>query len=155
MGFRMETVADRVSALDQVPEWEGIEFLVDSGAAATVIGEESVRAVAATEPDHSRNYRLADGCLIPNMGGKRFKGVTADGAESVSNASVTKVDKPLLSVGQIVRNGGNVVFSDASRGGSYIETANGKKRIALEHRAGVHALQMWIPRSQPSFPRQG
>ncbi len=58
--------------------------------------------------------------------------VTADGAENVLNASVTKVDKPLLSVGQIVRNGGKVVFNDVSRGGSYIDTATGKTNIAME-----------------------
>ena len=33
---------------EEVQEWEGIEFLVVSGASMTVIGEEMVKAVAAS-----------------------------------------------------------------------------------------------------------
>ena len=54
------------------------------------------------------------------------------------------VDKPLLSVAQIVHNGGKVVFS---RAGSYIEMKNGR-RDQLEFRKGLHVLKLWVPRDQ-------
>ena len=49
-------------------EWEEIEFLVDSGASATVVGDEMVRAVRVTDPDLNANDRLVDGSTIPNKG---------------------------------------------------------------------------------------
>ena len=46
VGTLIEMDADGVNGLnDQVDQWEEVEFLVDSGASATIIGEESVRAV--------------------------------------------------------------------------------------------------------------
>ena len=45
-------------------EWEEVEFLVDNGAPATVIGLDSVKAVSPSDPTPSTNYGLADGSLI-------------------------------------------------------------------------------------------
>ena len=67
-----------------VEEWEEIEFLVDSGAGATVIGPDDVRAVKASESDPNRTYKLADGSLIPNKGAKAFNTVTEEGELDVS-----------------------------------------------------------------------
>ena len=39
---------------DAAEEWEEVEFMVDSGAGATVVGPEAVEAVQASEPDPSR-----------------------------------------------------------------------------------------------------
>ena len=55
-------------------EWEEVEFLVDSGASATVIGPDSVTAVSPSDPNPSKNYSLADGSLIQNQGEKSFLG---------------------------------------------------------------------------------
>ena len=60
-------------------EWEEFEFLVDSGASATVIDEESVKAESPSAPDPNKNYRLADGSFIPNKGEKDFLGMTTEG----------------------------------------------------------------------------
>ena len=54
------------------------------------------------------------------------------------------VDKPLLSVAQVVHNGGKVVFS---RAGSYIEMGNGR-RDQLEFRNGLYVPMLWVPRDQ-------
>ena len=63
----VEVLTDTVnSAEERAQEWEEIEFLVDSGASATVVGDEMVRAVRATDPNPNANYRLADGSTIPN-----------------------------------------------------------------------------------------
>ena len=54
------------------------------------------------------------------------------------------VGKPLLSVAQVVHNGGKVVFSQA---GSYIELGEGR-RDQLEFRNGLYVLKLWVPRDQ-------
>ena len=58
--------------------------------------------------------------------------------------SVADVDKPLLSVPQVVHNGGKVAFSQA---GSYIEHASGRQD-QFEFRNGLYVLKLWIPRHQ-------
>ena len=42
-------------------EWDDIEFIMESGASATVVGDAIVRAVRATDPNPDANDRLADG----------------------------------------------------------------------------------------------
>ena len=120
-----------------------MEFLVDSGASSTVIGPESVKAVNPSEPNPSNNYRLADGTLIPNRGAKYFLGITGEGITRRLEAQVTDVDRPLISVAQIVQNGGRVVFD---KKGSYV--VGGGKHIALAYDGGLYKLTMWVPREQ-------
>ena len=91
-------------------EREEIEFLVDNGASAAVIDEESVNVVSPSAPDPNKNYRLAHGSLIPNKGEKSFLGMTTEGVARRLKAQVTDVDRPLMSVSQVVENGGRVVF---------------------------------------------
>ena len=79
VGTLEEVVEGNVNGIDEeVQEWEEVEFLVDSGASATVVGKEEVRAVQASEPDSSVHYRLADGSRIPNLGEKYFRAVTEE-----------------------------------------------------------------------------
>ena len=60
--LRQEVHEDQINGCsEEVEEWEELEFRVDSGASATVVGKEEVRAVQASEPDTSVHYRLADG----------------------------------------------------------------------------------------------
>ena len=69
VGTLIEMTADQVNGLNhQVEEWEEIEFLVDSGAPVTVVGDEAVRAVQAESPNRERQYKLADGSFIPQRG---------------------------------------------------------------------------------------
>ena len=72
-------------------------------------------------------------------------GVTEEGYKRALNASVTDVDRPLLSVAQIVQKGGKVVFSPQ---GSYVEHPKTKERLALEQKGGLFMLKMWIPREE-------
>ena len=76
-GFFEECSAAGLNACDeQIPEWEEIEFLVDSGASATVVRPDQVKAVQATEPNHNRFYKMADGSVIPHKGQKHFRAYT-------------------------------------------------------------------------------
>ena len=70
--------------------------------------------------------------------------LATNGPRRVSNHSVADVDKPLLSVAQVVHNGGKVVFSQV---GSYIEHASGRQD-QLEFRNGLYVLRLWVPRDQ-------
>ena len=135
---------------EETEEWEEIEFMVDSGAGATVIGPEHAKAVKASEPDPDANYKLADGSVIPNEGRKTFKALTEEWDLRSIRAAVTKVDTPLLSVSSCVLAGATVVFSPS---GSYIETPDGKRQ-PLTASKGVYNLKLWVPRDQ-KHPFQG
>ena len=131
---------------------------MDSGASAKVVGDEMVQAVRATDPNPNASYRLADGSTIPNKGYKSFVGITDDGFKRALKASVTDVDRPLLSVAQIVQNGNRVDFSSQ---GSYVGHPKTRERLALEQKGGLFTLKMWIPREEnqqrsggPSFRGQ-
>ena len=126
-----EIRGDTISGCSEsAEEWEELELLVDSGASATVVGKDEVRAVAASDPDPSRHYKMADGSIIPHLGDKKVRAVTDElgpsGQYKVTDfrCSVADVDKPLLSVAHVIHNGGKVVFSQA---GSYIEHASGRQ----------------------------
>ena len=120
-----------------------MECLVDSGASATAIGPESVKAVSPSNPDPSTSYRVADGSLIAHRGEKSFLGFTEEGVARGFKAQVTDVDQPLMSVAQIFQNGGRVVFD---KKGSYVES--GGRKIALAYEGGLYKLTLWVPREQ-------
>ena len=87
-----------------------IEFLVDTGASATVVGEDDVKAVRAGEVNRDRHYKLADGSQIPHKGDKTFRAVMESGHMRQLTTFVTNVDQPLMSVNQVLHGGGRVVF---------------------------------------------
>ena len=142
---------DSINGLEETAEeWEEVEFMVDSGAGATVIAPDAVKAVQASEPDPSRNYKLADGSLTQDKGKKSFNAQAQDESWWNLNARVTDVDKPLLSVSQMVEGGSTAVFAP---GGSYIKCPKGTK-MPIELRSNVWFLRMWVPKDQKK-PFQG
>ena len=142
----IEVRVDTLNGLEgDVPEWEEIEFMVDSGAGATVIPPDEVKAVEAKESTSPSQYKMADGSMIPERGMKTFTALTEDEQWRTVNARITDVDKPLLSVSQIVRNGGaTVVFSPE---GGYIKSP-GRPTLPMELRNNVYHLKMWVPKEQ-------
>ena len=62
-------------AVGEVLGWEELGMMVDSGASVTVINEEMVKAVTATDARPNAKYEVADGSLIENMGQKTFMAV--------------------------------------------------------------------------------
>ena len=156
LGLLQEMHVDSINGCDeQVEEWEELELLVDSGASATVVGKDQVRAVKASDPDPNRWYKMADGNIIQNRGEKLFRAETDEYRSLQVRSQVADVDKALLSVAQIVDRGGRVVFSP---GGSYIETVNSRgqtRRGHLEFRDGLYVMRLWIPKNQgPAFQGQ-
>ena len=151
LGLLQEMRVDSINGCDEeVQEWEELEFLVDSGASATVVGKDQVRAVKTSEPDPNRWYKMADGNIIQNRGEKLFRAETDEYRSLQVRSQVADVDKALLSVAQIVDRGGRVVFSPA---GSYIETVNSRgqtRKDHLEFRDGLYVMRLWIPNHQGS-----
>ena len=95
--------------------------------------------MGASAPNPSRHYKMADGSMIPHKGSKKFKAVSNEGCDRWINAEVTDVDRPLLSVAQIVAAGCKVIF-DAN--GSYIEQPGSGEYIELEQSGGLYTLKM-------------
>ena len=118
--------------------------MVDSGAGTTVIGPEDAKSVRASQPDPKRTYKLADGSIIQNRGMKAFNAVKEEGDARNINAAVTDVDKPLLSVSQIVLSGATVVFSPK---GSYIDSPGGRI-VLVELQGNIYTMKMWVPNDQ-------
>ena len=111
MGLLQEVHVDCIDGCgEKVEEGEELEFLVDSGASATVVGKDQVKAVKASDPDPNRWYKMADGNIIQNQGEKLFRAATEDYRSLQIRTQVADVDKALLSVAQIVDRGGRGSF---------------------------------------------
>ena len=109
------------NSIETSGEWECLDLAVDSGATETVVKEEMLTA-ETTEGAASRRgvqYEVANGVLIPNLGEKKFQGVSEENITRGLTAQVADVNKALLSVRKVVKAGNRVVFDDDE--GSYIE----------------------------------
>ena len=105
-------------------EWEYVEFILDSGATATVIPPNVGKAYTIQPGDASRagvTYEVANGEEIPNLGEKLMPVVTAEGTWRGLRAQVADVSKALQSVRTLVQAGHMVVFGGGDDGdGKYI-----------------------------------
>ena len=120
---------------------------VDSGATETVIGEETIKHVPVTEgPAYKRGvkYEVANGVRIPNLGEKKFQGITDEGALRHVTAQVCEVNKALLSVKKVIAAGNRVVFDEE---GSFIEDKVTGERMWLKESGGMFFLKMWVKNS--------
>ena len=86
-------------------------------------------------------YEVANGERIPNMGEKKFEGVTEEGLGRNITAQVCDVNKALLSVKKITAAGNRVVFDEE---GSFIEDKVTGEKLWLREDKGMYMLKMWI-----------
>ena len=89
-------------------ELEFVEYILDSGATATVIPPSVGKAYAIQPGDASRagvSYEVANGEEIPNLGEKLLPVVTAEGSWKGLRAQVADVSKLLQSVMTLVQAG--------------------------------------------------
>ena len=137
---------DGLSAVTE-GEWEEFELAVDSGAAETVVPDDMIRSAETREGPLSRRgveYQVANGSRIPNLGEKKFVGVTEEGISRRLTAQVCEVNQGLLSVSKVTRGGSRVVFDTD---GSYIEDRATNERMYLTEKNGMYMLLMWTRRS--------
>ena len=90
-------------------------------------------------------YEVANGVRIPNLGEKKFLGVSEEGTTRTITAQVCEVTKPLLSVKKVMAAGNRVVF-DAD--GSYIEDKQTQEKMWLKEENGMFLLRMWAKRPE-------
>ena len=128
-------------------EWVEIDVAVDSGATETVMAEDTLSGIIdITESLACKRgvmYEVADGTQIPNLGERKFLGVTEDGQGRGVVAQVCAVNKSLMSVSKIAGKGNRVVFDDA---GSYIEDKTTGEKTWLQQSGGMYYLKMWVSR---------
>ena len=81
------------------------------------------------------------------MGQKQFVAHAEDGTKRQVLAQVCAVNKALLSVSKVVKQGNKVVFGELDHHGntvSYIEDNVTKERLWIEEENGMYALKMWV-----------
>ena len=143
----MRTVEpDTVNSVQPPPDWEPIDFAVDSGASETVMSEGLIRSVEVTPSAASLRgvkYEVANGEHIPNLGEKHLRGFTdQEGFPRHVTAQVCDVSEPLMSVAKLVKTGNTVVFTGS---GSYIENDQTAERTWLREEGGMYMARLWIP----------
>ena len=124
--------------------WEEIDFAMDSGATETVVGEEMLESIMTKEGLASKRgveYEVANGVKIPNLGEKKFVGMTQEGSSRCVTAQVCEVNKALMSVKKVMKAGNVVVFDEE---GSYIEDKRTKERMWMREENGMFMLKMWV-----------
>ncbi len=136
-----------INAVRRKDGWEEVKLYVDSGATETVVGEGMLTSVDIVEGAASRigvTYEVANGLRIPNLGEKKFCGISAEGCRRGLTAQVCDVNKALLSVSRLVKQGHRVVFDDDN---SFIEDKITGERMWLTEENGMYALTMWVKAS--------
>ena len=126
------------------PEWQEVEFTVDSGASETVMNMDTLPMIQAEEGAASKRgveYEVADGTRIRNEGEKTFDAHTEGGAVRRITAQVCAVNKALLSVRKVVAAGNRVVFSPNE---AYIEDLATGERMEMEEANGMYVLKAWV-----------
>jgi hypothetical protein len=140
-----------VNAIGESGEWTEIEFAVDSGATETVMSEEMLTSVETKEGVAAKRgvvYEVANGIRIPNLGEKRFVGVTESGGGREVVAQICDVNKALLSVRRMVAAGNAVVFGPER---SYIQNIETGEIMELEEREGMYMVKMWVNNTDARF----
>ena len=109
-GIRMP---EGLQSVEEAPALEVLEMAVDSGASENVVSDEMLTRATTVEGDAMKKgvqYEVADGTLIPNLGGKKFIAVSDNGVARQMRAQVCEVNKALLGVHRVVQAGYRVVF---------------------------------------------
>ena len=135
---------ENVNSIKAKDGWEEILMAVDSGASGTVVGEDMLETIPTKEGEASKRgvqYEVANGVRIPNLGEKRFRGITAEGLARNLTAQVCEVNKALLSVRKVVQAGNRVAFDLE---GSYIEDKKTQQRMWLKEENGMYMLRLWV-----------
>ena len=124
--------------------WECVDMAVDSGATETVLHEDMLTSVELKEGAASKRgvkYEVATGVRIPNLGEKKFEGVSEEGITRNITAQVCEVNKALLSVHKVVMAGNRVVFD---KEGSYVEHKDSKEKMWMTEQGGMYMLKLWV-----------
>ena len=129
-------------------------FTVDSGAAAHVMPRGWIAWLTVLASWGLRNgvhYVAANSGRIPNEGESHVLFRTIEGIIGKLTFQIARVNKPLLSVAMMVKDGMRVVFDDT---GSYIYNKKTGEVMRLKQERGVFVLEAWVEHdpSQSTIP---
>ena len=136
--------------------WCRVDFIVDSGASDNTLPVGVLPGIPMKPPQGFKDFALADGRIIPNLGQKGFQMAFQCGLVLTGTFSVVDSAKPLLSVGKMTSLGHTVKMTPE---GGQIILKNGKS-IKIYFRNGVWKIPTWIwcpgdGKEDASFQRQG
>ena len=133
-----------------------INWTVDSGAAVTCIPRNIANDYPLLDRKSGRVYKDASGNPVPDEGLRKLVGrmPSSDGPLLKGvKARVAKVAKGLLSVAEVVDNGGEVHFSS---GGAWMRTDPHGSKIEIVRRGKAYELEMdLIPYNSVSHELSG
>ena len=89
-------------------------------------------------------YEVANGVQIPNLGERKFVGVTEEGIAREMTARICAVNKSLMSVSKIARAGNRVIFDSE---GSYIEDKETSEKLWMSEVSGMYSVKMWVSKT--------
>ena len=99
-----------------------------------------------------RGYKAANGSSLPNSGQKKVLFKTSAGAQKGVTWQMTRVTRPLLSVGKLRQNGYAIHFDENPR----MVNKRTSEITPLREINGLFVLDMFFNRSVVGdFPRQG
>ncbi len=155
----MPLTVDDGDMIMPMTDWQDreLEVILDSGSCQNVLVAEKAPGYLVSEFEGSRrgqNFVTADGTRIPNEGQLelRMEAPIGNGLKMpvTTNFQVASVTKPLLSVGNICKQGHSVVFS--KEGAKVLDPQ--KRTIAHFQRSGGLYVSTMTLKAPESFTRQ-
>ena len=128
-------------------EWTRVDLIVDSGASDSALPRGVLPGIPMTPPKGYKEFAMADGRILPNLGTKTVSMGFQNGKILEGNFAVVDSAKPLLSIGKITKMGHTVSTTPTG-------LKDGKTRIPIYHRNGVWKVPVWVWYPD-HFQRQG
>ena len=107
--------------------------------------------IPMTPPKGYKEFAMADGRILPNLGKKAISMGLQNGKILEGNFAVVDSAKPLLSIGKITKMGHTVSMAPS---GGHIMLKDSKTKITIYHRNGMWKvpIKVWYP---TNFQGQG
>ena len=109
-------------------EWVSVDFIVDSGASDS------------RQPKGFKEFAIADGRIVPNLGSKVCRSAFQNGVVATGNFTVVDTSKRLISVGKMISMGHSVSMTPK---GGHILLMDVKTQITIYHWNGVWKIPTW------------
>ena len=122
-------------------EWTRVDLIVDSGASDSTLPLGVLPDVPMTPPRGYKEFAMADGRILPNLGTQTVSMGFQNGKILEGNFAVVDSAKPLLSIGKITKMGHTVSMTPT---GGCIMLKDGKTKIPIYHRNGVWKVPVWV-----------
>ena len=139
-----------------------IKMVMDSGCITTIVPPKAIPGMkVAKTKDTGKNYRVANGELVPNEGATKLIGETINGDGMAITAQVVKVTKPLASANEIVdadhwivmhKNGGIIKKLNEETQKEIVKIIESQKgsAVPIERENNQFVVEMIVPDQEES-----